>query len=105
MVVLSPCPARPLGLISMVLTELRPTASTYSIVAPVDWTTILPVTRQSTSVTFGAVITTSPVIFRPLTTAPAVLIVMPPDGVRATPSRTPVVDALGNPAITPPVVD
>src|SRR5262245_20064158 len=101
MVVLSPSLRRPLGLISMVLRQLRPTASTYSIVAPVDWSIILPETRQSTSVTFGAVITTSPVIFRPLTTAPGVLMVMPPDGVRVTPARTPVVDALGNVAITP----
>src|SRR5262245_4396218 len=56
-------------------------------------------TLQFFRVTFGASISTQPVISRPLTTAPAVRMLRAPEGVRVTPAGTPVLVASGKPEL------
>src|SRR5919198_279309 len=53
--------------------------------------------RELRIVTFGAFTVTRPTMSRPATTAPAVLIVRLPEGVRVVPAGTPVLSAFGNP--------
>ena len=52
---------------------------------------------QFSTVTFGAVMLTVPLMSSPLITAPGVLTVMLPEDFSVTPSFTPVFDASGNP--------
>src|SRR6266436_4595058 len=54
---------------------------------------------QFRSVTFGALMMTWPVMFRPWITAPAILMMRSPDGVSVTPAGTPAFVASGHPPL------